>query len=796
MNTLTWTIRGRNQSGQAVDDLRRGLSSVKGALAGVEDYAKRASRQMRNIGLGLSAAVTGPIALLSKQSVGLYDQQVKAEAAVTQAIASTGSAAKLTSEQLFGMASALQAVTVFGDEEILRDVSAPLLTFTKIQEDTFGRAQMAVLDLATLMKTDLSSAALQVGKALNDPVQGVSALGRAGVQFSDDQREMIGALVETNRLAEAQAIILKELETQFGGQAVAAANSPLGRVDQLQNSIGDLKEELGSAGAPFLKPLVDSLQEGVAWFGELDDGVKRNIVTFAGVAAAVGPVLAGLGLVGLGVTSIITAGAALGSVAAVVFSPVGALIGGLALVGAAAWSASDALKDTFDAASRGESLNIAGTFGVLQSGVESVAALMRGDFKVAWSEAAQAVTGALDIVSGVLGGLVLTINGVGLAASGALTGDFTMAISGVRNALDGLNAVAEAVLGTNFVNFVGKAGDALTGTLSQALDGILTRLENIGGAIKDILVDWNIFREFPEGSLGPTDRRGRPLGLDGARADGGPVTGGGRYLVGERGPELFVPQTDGTIIPNEMLGGVASSIKSASGVLGSSWAGLFSAMEGRATSALKAVRAEFGALELDGAAAVDNVDGSFERVKAQIDAMDQSVGRLLTGLVTRTTTLGGAINSMLSNMGNSLLNTGFSALVGATGLSAIAAPLFQFGVGAAFQSGEPVRFAQGSAFTNSVVSQPTRFAMGEMGEDGPEAIMPLTRARDGSLGVRAVGGSSDQDQRVILHVYTEPGVVAELVESTVSAALETYGAADAETFGARWRAADSDPKRV
>lgn len=58
-------------------------------------------------------------------------------------------------------------------------------------------------------------------------------------------------------------------------------------------------------------------------------------------------------------------------------------------------------------------------------------------------------------------------------------------------------------------------------------------------------------------------------------------------------------------------------------------------------------------------------------------------------------------------------------------------------------------FAQGGAFTNSIVSSPTAFGMsggnrGVMGEAGPEAIVPLARTSDGSLGVRMIGGANNQ----------------------------------------------------
>lgn len=60
--------------------------------------------------------------------------------------------------------------------------------------------------------------------------------------------------------------------------------------------------------------------------------------------------------------------------------------------------------------------------------------------------------------------------------------------------------------------------------------------------------------------------------------------------------------------------------------------------------------------------------------------------------------------------------------------------------GNAFENGHAERFARGGAFTNMVVNKPTRFNQSLMGEAGPEAIMPLTRMQDGSLGVSGGGG--------------------------------------------------------
>jgi hypothetical protein len=144
------------------------------------------------------------------------------------------------------MAGALQETTVFADDAVTASQSL-LLTFTKVQGDIFPRATKAIADVAQAMGTDLQGATIQVGKALQDPIHGIAALSRSGIQFSEDQKAMIASLVETNQLAEAQTVILKELETQFGGSAEAAGKTLGGAIARLGNAFGDLFEISESA---------------------------------------------------------------------------------------------------------------------------------------------------------------------------------------------------------------------------------------------------------------------------------------------------------------------------------------------------------------------------------------------------------------------------------------------------------------------------------------------------------------------------------------------------------------------
>jgi len=265
-------------------------------------------KSMQRTGQTLSKSLTLPIAALGVASVKAFDAQSKAVAQVEAGLRSTGQSAGFTSEQLQKLAADLQAKTLFGDEVILKDATAQLLTFTNITGEQFEKTQIAALNLATRLDGDLKSASIQLGKALNDPVANLSALSRAGIQFSVEQKETIKSLAETNRLAEAQNIILQELETQFGGAAEAAAKAGLGPFQQLQNELSDVSEEFGKLIVENIEPLKTSLQDLAANLRSLSEEQKQTIIKIAGITAVVGPLLIILGKL---VTSITAVGKAL-----------------------------------------------------------------------------------------------------------------------------------------------------------------------------------------------------------------------------------------------------------------------------------------------------------------------------------------------------------------------------------------------------------------------------------------------------------------------------------------------------
>lgn len=295
-------------------DITRKLKSVEGSM---NTFGQTANRVLGALGVSLSFA-------------GFIRNSIEAQNAVAQlnaVVKSTGGAAGFTTPQLSAMAGQLQKVSTFSDEAIM-GAQGLLLTFTKIRGDTLKGATQAVIDLATAMGGDLRGAAIQVGKALQDPAQGMTALRRVGVSFSAAQQEIIKNLFATGHAAEAQALILKELQKEFGGSALAARNTLGGALSALGNAFGDALEVSGNAsigivGAinniadamPGAREAADSFFKNLTvGFGELAIAVTRANIYMARFQKSVGDFMQKIpGLKGIGKSESGAATAILGS---------------------------------------------------------------------------------------------------------------------------------------------------------------------------------------------------------------------------------------------------------------------------------------------------------------------------------------------------------------------------------------------------------------------------------------------------------------------------------------------------
>lgn len=260
----------------------------------VEKGLAQLEKKLTSLGKSLSLKLTAPLTVLGTMALANADSQAKAETKVATALKSTGNAVGYSLDQLKSYASELQNKTIFGDESILNDITARLLAFTDISGDNFKRTQQVVLDMASAIKMDLGSAASQLGEALIDPIGKMSSLGRLGVTFSEEQKQMVKAMVETGNAAKAQTVILDALEQKFGGQAEAAAKVGMGAIVQLKNAWGDFLEQVGAAMTPFVNKIAAFLSRIVSMMQGMSPTMLKMIVGIGGIAAAISPLLVGI----------------------------------------------------------------------------------------------------------------------------------------------------------------------------------------------------------------------------------------------------------------------------------------------------------------------------------------------------------------------------------------------------------------------------------------------------------------------------------------------------------------------
>lgn len=251
--------------------------SMKESQKKVTAFGSTLSKVFAGIGF---AVVAKKLFDLGKQAENLFKVQELAETKLDATLKATASAAGLTADELKRMASGLQDVTTFGDEAIIGAESL-LLTFKDIGGDVFPRALESILDVSTAMGQDLKSSTVQLGKALNDPVGGIAALTRVGIQFTDEQKALIKTLTESGDVAAAQGVILEELESQFGGVSRAAALTSDGINQQLNNSFGDLLETIGGVISEGMTPYRENLKLEVE---SINDSITAHLIRKKAIA--------------------------------------------------------------------------------------------------------------------------------------------------------------------------------------------------------------------------------------------------------------------------------------------------------------------------------------------------------------------------------------------------------------------------------------------------------------------------------------------------------------------------------
>jgi phage-related protein len=392
-------VRGFRQGKDAADEFEGVLGKTQKAV-GVMDKAIA----------GAAVALGGAFVVALKTGVESLMAHEKADAQTAAAIKSTGGAANISAKQISSMADALEKKTGI-DDVAIKQGSNLLLTFTKIRNeagagnDIFNQTTSIMTDVATAMGKDPTSAAMMLGKALNDPVKGVGALGRAGVQFTKEQKDQIKTLVESGRTMDAQKMILKELETQFGGSAEAAGKTFGGRLNILKARLEEVAESVAARLMPVLMAIMDwaernwpQIEKALEAMFDVLMSIGRAIfdVAYPAVRAIFGflnenrgvaiALVAVLGSLYVGFKALMVARAVAGAVQllnlAFLANPIVLIVAGVVALGAAlviAYKKSESFRNIVNRVGdvlRGVLMPI---FGAVKSAIEAIGALLQGD---------------------------------------------------------------------------------------------------------------------------------------------------------------------------------------------------------------------------------------------------------------------------------------------------------------------------------------------------------------------------------------------------------------------------------
>lgn len=228
---------------------------------------------------GLAGLAAGVGIGIFKGLIDDAEESAKVAAKTGAIIKATGGAAKISADQIGALATSISNKTAV-DDELIQTGSNMILTFKNVRNeagksnDVFNRATQAAVDLSSAGFGSVEGASVMLGKALNDPIKGISALGRAGVTFTAQQKTQITTLAKTGDMLGAQKIILKEVEGQVGGTAAASATGS----EKMAVAWGNFREEMGAKLLPAFNGLVDLLVNTVfPAFSQMADYVT-NVV--------------------------------------------------------------------------------------------------------------------------------------------------------------------------------------------------------------------------------------------------------------------------------------------------------------------------------------------------------------------------------------------------------------------------------------------------------------------------------------------------------------------------------------
>jgi hypothetical protein len=253
IDKLTGQVKSANEKIASIG--KTAADSSQKASGGFGDLGSSITKVIPGIGLLATgfAAVTKAVQAgiqFVKESIKVYQEYAQVSARVDAVLRSTGAAAWTTTGQLQETANALGTMSGQTETDIVR-MQSVLLGFRSITGNVFNDTQQAIIDMTAVMGGDLASAANTMGKALDDPVTGMTALNRMGFAFGETEKKLAQQFEDAGNHAAAQRVVLDEVMKTYNGAAAASNNATLG-ASKLSSAMEDLKRGLGEGFSPAL----------------------------------------------------------------------------------------------------------------------------------------------------------------------------------------------------------------------------------------------------------------------------------------------------------------------------------------------------------------------------------------------------------------------------------------------------------------------------------------------------------------------------------------------------------------
>ena len=264
---------------KTIGDARSLVASTKESEAALE----RQNKAFKKAKAVAAASVAVGVFEVLTQGWKEYASDAKAMAQTNAVIKSTGGVANVSAKHVKKLGDTLESLTGINNG-VIQTTENVLLTFTNIRNeagkgnDIFDQSTVAVTDMSVALGIDGKDAAIQFGKALNDPIKGITALRREGVSFTKAQEDAIKADVKRGDTLSAQKIILQEVQKEFGGSAVAAGKTLPGQLNKAKQAFINVSEVIVTKLLPPVLKLLDFFNRHKVIMGILV-GVIGTVVT-------------------------------------------------------------------------------------------------------------------------------------------------------------------------------------------------------------------------------------------------------------------------------------------------------------------------------------------------------------------------------------------------------------------------------------------------------------------------------------------------------------------------------------